>query len=95
MVIATIEKAPRSRGSTSAIASSICSAGWVAISAAMISESEVELNVTPRSSSSLCSCTALIRLPLCASASSRWEPWVPSERCTGWEFSQALEPVVE
>ncbi len=61
----------------------------------MISESDVELNVTPSSSSSLCSSTALIRLPLCASASSRREPFVPSERCTGCEFSQALEPVVE
>ena len=67
----TIEKAPRRRGRTSAIASSIDSAGCVAISAAMISESEVELNVTPRASSSSCSSTALIRLPLCASASSR------------------------
>ena len=55
--MATIEKAPRRRGSTSAIASSTCSAGCVAISAAMISESEVELNVTPRSSSSSCSST--------------------------------------
>ncbi len=77
------------------MASSTRSAGWVAIMAAMISESEVELNVTPRSSSSSCSSTALIRLPLCASATSRREPLVPSERCTGWEFSQALEPVVE
>ena len=94
-VIATIEKAPRRRGRTSAIASSSCSAGWVAISAAMISESEVEPNVTPRASSSSCSSTALIRFPLCASATSRREPLVPCERCTGWEFSQAFDPVVE
>ena len=47
MVITTVEKAPRRRGRTSAIASSTRSAGWVAISAAMISESEVELNATP------------------------------------------------
>ena len=93
--MATIEKAPRSRGSTSAIASSTQSAGSLAIIAAMISESEVELNVTPRSSSSSCSSSALIRLPLCASATSRREPLVPSERCTGCEFSHALEPVVE
>jgi hypothetical protein len=52
LVIATIEKAPCRRGSTSAIASSIDSEGCVAIIAAMISESEVELKVTPRSSSS-------------------------------------------
>ena len=36
-----------------------------------------------------------MRLPLWARASSRREPLVPSERCTGWEFSHALEPVVE
>ena len=77
------------------MASSTDSAGWLAISAAMISESEVELKVTPRAVSSEWSSTALMRLPLWARASSRWEPWVPSERCTGWEFSQALEPVVE
>ena len=41
-VMTTVEKAPLSRGRTSAIASSICSAGWVASSAAMISESEVD-----------------------------------------------------
>ena len=61
----------------------------------MISESEVELKVTPRSASSSWSSTALIRLPLWASATSRREPLVPSERWTGWEFSQAFEPVVE
>ena len=43
----TVENAPCSRGSTSAIASSMSSAGCVASSAAMISESDVELNVTP------------------------------------------------
>jgi len=56
----------------------------------MISESEVDENDTPFSRSSLCSSTALVRLPLCASAIS-WR----SERHTGWVFSQALEPVVE
>ena len=91
----TIENAPRRRGSTSAIASSTCSAGWVAIIAAMISESELELKLTPFSSSSSWSSSALMRLPLWARASSRREPLVPSERCTGWEFSHALEPVVE
>ena len=65
------------------------------IIAAMISESDVELKVTPLSSSSSCNSTALIRFPLCASATSRREPFVPSERCTGCEFSQAFEPVVE
>ncbi len=67
----------------------------MAIRAAMISESEVELKLTPRSSSSSCSSRALIRLPLWPRATSRREPLVPSERWTGWEFSQALEPVVE
>ena len=38
---------------TSATASSICSAGCVEISAAMISESEVERNLTPLAVSSL------------------------------------------
>ena len=95
LVITTIENAPRRHGTTSAIASSTSSAGWVAISAAMISESEVELKVTPRSMSSSCSSSALIRLPLWASATSRREPPRPSERCTGWEFSHWLEPVVE
>ena len=89
-VITTVEKAPFSRGTTSATASSIRSAGWVARRAAMISESDVELNGTSRPRSSEWSWTALIRLPLCASASSR-----RSERCTGCAFSQALDPVVE
>ena len=43
----TVEKAPCRRGITSTIASSMSSAGWVASSAAMISESEVDENVTP------------------------------------------------
>ena len=43
----------------------------------MISESDVELKVTPRARSSECSSTALIRLPLWASASSRRLPPVP------------------
>ena len=80
---------------TSAIASSMSSAGCVASSAAMISESDVEVNVTPRSRSSACSSTALMRLPLWASASSRRLPPVPAQRCTGCEFSHSLEPVVE
>ena len=41
-VMTTVENAPSRRGSTSSIASSIVSAGWVASSAAMISESDVE-----------------------------------------------------
>ncbi len=69
--MATVEKAPSRRGTTSAIASSIVSASCVEISAAMISESDVERNATPRSRSSECSSTALIRLPLWASATSR------------------------
>ena len=56
----------------------------------MISESEVERNSIPGSRSSPCSWTALIRLPLWASASSR-----RSERQIGCAFSHALEPVVE
>ena len=91
----TVENAPCSRGITSAIASSSFSAGCVASSAAMISESDVELNCTPCSRSSACSSTALIRLPLWASASSRRLPPLPALRCTGCEFSHSLEPVVE
>ena len=65
------ERSACSRGRTSATASSIRSAGCVASSAAMISESEVERNGTSRPRSSECSSTALIRLPLWASASVR------------------------
>ena len=72
------------------MASSTRSAGCVAMSAAMISESDVEENATPRSRSSACSSTALVRLPLWARAIS-WR----SERQTGCEFSHALAPVVE
>ena len=95
LVMTTVEKAPCRRGMTSTIASSMSSAGCVASSAAMISESDVELKVTWRSRSSACSSTALMRLPLWASASSRRLPPAPSLRCTGWEFSHSLEPVVE
>ena len=56
----------------------------------MISESEVERNVTPVSRSSECSSTALTRFPLCASATSR-----RSARQTGWVFSHEFAPVVE
>ena len=56
---------------TSATASSMRSAGCVESSAAMISESDVERNVTPAALSSPCSSTALTRLPLWASATSR------------------------
>ena len=56
----------------------------------MISESDVERNVTPRARSSACSSTALTRLPLCASATSR-----RSARQTGWVFSHEFAPVVE
>ena len=65
-------------------------ASCVESSAAMISESDVPRNWTPRAESSSWSSTALIRLPLCASAT-----WRPSERQTGWAFSHADEPVVE
>jgi hypothetical protein len=75
---------------TSASASSIVSASCVESSAAMISESEVERNAMPRERSSPCSSTALIRLPLCASATSR-----RSARQTGCEFSHEEAPVVE
>ena len=68
VVMTTVEKAPSSRGTTSATASSIVSASCVESIAAMISESDVELKPTSRSRSSACSSTALIRLPLCASA---------------------------
>ena len=86
----TVEYAPSRRVMTSAIASSTRSAGCEATIAAMISESDVERNDTPCALSSPCSCTALTRLPLWASAISR-----RSERWTGWAFSHALEPVVE
>ena len=56
----------------------------------MISESDVPRNEIPRSRSSANSSTALVRLPLWASATSR-----PSSRQTGWVFSQAPPPVVE
>ena len=56
----------------------------------MISESEVERNVTPAVRSSPCSSTAFTRLPLCASATSR-----RSARQTGCVFSHELAPVVE
>jgi hypothetical protein len=94
LVITTVENAPRSRGSTSATASSMRSASWVESIAAMISESDVDVNCTPRERNSLCSSTALMRLPLWASASSRLPP-APALRCTGCEFSHSLEPVVE
>ena len=77
-VITTVEKAPSSRGITSARASSTRSASCVESSAAMISESEVPRKLTPRSTSSEWSSTALIRLPLWASAT-----WRRSERHTG------------
>ena len=66
------------------------SASWFESSAAMISESDVPRNLTPRSLSSACSSTAFMRLPLWASAT-----WRRSLRQTGWAFSQADEPVVE
>ena len=56
----------------------------------MISESEVPRKAMPRSFSSPQSSTALVRLPLWASASSR-----PSSRQTGCAFSQEPPPVVE
>jgi hypothetical protein len=56
----------------------------------MISESDVDRNVTPPSRSSPCSSTALTRLPLCASATSR-----RSARQTGCVFSHEFAPVVE
>ena len=89
-VMTTVENAPSSRGSTSSTASSIVSASCVESSAAMISESDVERNETPRSLSSVCSSTALTRLPLWPSATSR-----RSARQTGCEFSHELAPVVE
>ena len=56
----------------------------------MISESDVERNVTPAARSSACSSTTLTRLPLWASATSRL-----SLRQTGCEFSHEFAPVVE
>ena len=89
------ERAHAAAACTAAAASSIRSAGCDATSAAMISESEVEANPTPSARSAGWSSTALIRLPLWASASSRRLPPVPAARCTGCEFSHAFEPVVE
>ena len=90
LVMTTVEYAPSTRRMTSASASSIESASCVESSAAMISESDVERNATPRSRSEECSSTALIRLPLWASATSR-----RSARHTGCEFSHDDAPVVE
>ncbi len=56
----------------------------------MISESEVPRKSIPRSFRAAQSSTALVRLPLWASATSR-----PSSRQTGWAFSQEPPPVVE
>jgi hypothetical protein len=53
---------------TSTRASSTVGASCVEMSAAMISESDVERNVTPFSRSSWCSSTTLTRLPLWPSA---------------------------
>ena len=78
------------RPMTSATASSIVSASWVESSAASTSESDVERKPTPAARSSVCSSTALIRLPLWPSATSRL-----SARQTGCEFSHELAPVVE
>ena len=95
LVMSTVEKAPCMRVIASATASSMRSAGVLAISAAMISESDVEANSTPAARSSACNSTALIRLPLWPSASSRRLPAAPAARCTGCELAQAFEPVVE
>ena len=56
----------------------------------MISESEVPRKEMPLAFSSFQCSTALVRLPLWASASSR-----PSSRQTGCAFSQEPPPVVE
>ena len=61
----------------------------------MISESEVDWKVMPRSRSPAWSSTALMRLPLWARARSRRFPPDPADRWTGWEFSHSFEPVVE
>src|SRR3954470_23769036 len=90
LVITTVEYAPSTRAITSTKASSSVSASCVDNSAAMISESDVERNVTPRRRNSECSSTTLTRLPLCASATSRL-----SARHTGWEFSHDEAQVVE
>ena len=89
-VITTVEYAPSSRGITAATAFSMGLASLVERSAAMISESEVPRKERPSARSSLWRATALVRLPLWASATSR-----PSSRQTGWLFSQEPPPVVE
>ena len=89
LVITTVLYAPSMRPITSASASSTVSASCVESSAAMISLSDVERKLTPFSRSSWCSSTALTRLPLWASATSRL-----SARQTGWEFSHVFAPVV-
>jgi hypothetical protein len=95
LVISTVENAPCIRGITAATASSTRSDSSLAISAAMISESDVEPKSMPAALSSACSSTALIRFPLWARASSRRFPALPAARWTGWEFAQAFDPVVE
>ena len=89
LVMTTVLYAPSMRPTVSTSASSIVSASCVDRSAAMISESEVERKATPLLRSSSCSSTALTRLPLWPSATSR-----RSARHTGCEFSHELAPVV-
>ena len=86
----TTEKAPSSRAIAFATASS-SGAGSFAISAAMISVSEVVASVMPSATSSSRSAAALTRLPLCPSATVRPRPrWI-----SGCALAHCVEPVVE
>ena len=84
----TTVAAPSSRSIAPATASSSGRSSF-AISAAITSLSEVDASRTPASSSR--SSSALIRLPLCPSATVRARPWWSS----GCAFAHAFEPVVE
>jgi len=93
--ITTVENAPRRRGDHvgDRVLDVLC--GCVAISAAMISESEVELNEMPALDELVVQLDGVDEVPLCASASSRREPSVPAERCYRLRVSHAFDPVVE
>ena len=87
---ATTENAPSSFDIACATASS-SGAGSFAISAAIISLSEVECTRMPCFAISSRSSAALVRLPLCPSATVRARPlWT-----SGCAFAQCAEPVVE
>jgi len=85
------EKAPRMRATASRTEPSRSLSACWAMSAVMTSVSVPDLNSTPCPRSSSRSSVVLTRLPLWARAMVCW----PRERVSGWEFCQAVAPVVE